>query len=215
MKIKCSCTGCKKELTTNNLESTKSCAPSNCKNCGKLISKSIFCSKSCSRTFSNLNRVFTEETLQKMSNSNTGKKYPNRKRVQTSEETKNLLSQLASNRLKQNSSYSKRVEYLPGIILESSYEVLTATVLDELKIKWIKVRKGFIWNDNGKIRRYIPDFYLPEYDIFLDPKNSYLIQKDQTKINSAMQLNNIKVFILPIENITKEYMTTLCGIERE
>lgn len=33
------------------------------------------------------------------------------------------------------------------------------------------------WDDDGKQRRYVPDFYLPKYDLYLDPKNDYLIKK--------------------------------------
>lgn len=127
------------------------------------------------------------------------------------EETKNLLSIEACKRISKHSKYSKNVEYKPGIILESSFEVRTAEILDELKIKWDKVRQGYIWDDNGQQRRYIPDFYLPEFDIFLDPKNDYLIKKDKIKIESAMQINNIKVFVLSKKQITKEFITKLVG----
>jgi hypothetical protein len=113
-----------------------------------------------------------------------------------SEKTKNLLSIRACERLSKHSKYTRNVEYKPGVILESSYEVRTAEILDKLNIKWERVRKGYIWNDNGKKRRYIPDFYLPEHDSFLDPKNDYLIKKDERKIKSAMTLNKIKVIVL-------------------
>jgi len=124
-------------------------------------------------------------------------------------ETKNLLSIKACERLQKNSKYSKNIEYKPGVVLESSFEVRTAVILDELGIKWIKVRQGYIWNDAGKTRRYIPDFYLPKYDLFLDPKNDYLIKKDKVKIDSAMELNNIKVVVLSDAQISKEFIETL------
>ena len=136
---------------------------------------------------------------------------PNISGWQHSEETKDTLSILACTRLKKNSKYSKNIEYKPGIILESSYEVRVAEILDELSIEWIKVRKGFIWNDNGKIRRYIPDFYLPTFDLYLDPKNDYLIIKDRAKIESAMHLNNIRVIVLNTSNINKDYFLNMLG----
>jgi hypothetical protein len=126
-----------------------------------------------------------------------------------SEETKDRLSIIACERLSKHSKYSKNTEYKPGIILESSFEVRTAIVLDSLNVKWIKVRKGYVWNDNGKTRRYIPDFYLPDYDIFLDPKNDYLIKKDKKKIESAMLLNNIKVIILSDDQISETFIKDL------
>lgn len=121
-----------------------------------------------------------------------------------SDETKQLLSIKACQRLSKNSKYSINFEYLPGVILESTYEVRTAEILDYLNIRWVKVRDGYIWDDNGKTRRYVPDFYLPDYDIFLDPKNDYLIKKDRVKIESAMKLNSITVIVLSDSDLNVE-----------
>ncbi len=126
-----------------------------------------------------------------------------------SDETKNRMSVIACERLAKHSKYSKNIEYKSGIILESSFEVRTAVILDSLNIEWIKVRKGYIWNDNGKIRRYIPDFYLPAHNIFLDPKNDYLITKDKRKIESAMTLNDIKVIVLSDNQISEIFIKNL------
>lgn len=125
------------------------------------------------------------------------------------EETKTQMSIKACTRLQQHSKYSKNTEYKPGVILESSYEVRVAEILDRLDIKWEKVRRGYVWNDQGKTRRYIPDFYLPGYDLFLDPKNDYLIKKDKTKINSAMELNSIRVIVLSDKEITESFIRNL------
>lgn len=136
-------------------------------------------------------------------------------RVKHSEETKQKLSKIACERIQKHSKYSKNTEYKPGVILESSYEVDLAKILDKLDIEWIKVRKGYVWDDNGKCRRYIPDFYLPKYDIFLDPKNDYLIKKDARKIASAMELNNIKVIVLSKEQITEDFILVSTGCRRD
>lgn len=150
------------------------------------------------------NWIVSAETREKFSKSSTGRKYRPR-----TEEEKQHLSKIACARGEIHCRRSIHTEYLPGIILESSYEVRTAVILDKLNIKWIKVRKGYIWDDNGKTRRYIPDFYLEEYDLFLDPKNVYLIKKDKRKIDSAMELNNIKVIILADNEINEEYFKKL------
>jgi len=47
-----------------------------------------------------------------------------------------------------------------------------------------------------KRRKYYPDFYLSEYDVYLDPKNDWLIQTDSEKIRRCCKQNNIRVFIL-------------------
>jgi hypothetical protein len=129
-----------------------------------------------------------------------------------SEATKELMSIKACQRLAKNSKYSKNIEYKPGVILESSYEVRVAEILDTLGIEWEKVRKGYIWNDAGKKRRYIPDFYIPQFDLFLDPKNDYLIGIDTVKIKSAMELNDIQVVVLSDAQINIEFISKLFAI---
>ena len=125
------------------------------------------------------------------------------------EATKDMQSIKACQRLSKNSKYSKNTEYKPGVILESSYEVRVAEILDKLNIEWIKVRQGYVWDDNGKKRRYIPDFYLPKQVLFLDPKNDYLIKKDKRKIESAMRMNNIKVIVLSDKEINENFIKNM------
>lgn len=119
-------------------------------------------------------------------------------------ETKRKLSERATARIK-HSPYSKHFEY-KGHILESSYEYICALVLDSLNVRWTKVRYGFDWCDGPQIKKYIPDFYLPDHDLYLDPKNDYLIVKDDLKIKSAMELNKINVIVLSEEQLTVEYI---------
>lgn len=131
-----------------------------------------------------------------------------RKCVHT-EETKERLSVLACNRVAKHSKYTRNVEYKPGVILESSYEVRVAEILDKLNIEWVRFRQGYEWDDNGKKRRYIPDFYLPQQNVFLDPKNDFLIKKDKRKIDSAMRVNDITVLVLSDDMINEEFLELL------
>ena len=125
-----------------------------------------------------------------------------------SDETKNKLSIISCERLSKHSKYSKNIEY-NGSILESTYELEVAKILDELEITWEKVRKGFVWNDGGKQRRYVPDFYLPKYYLYLDPKNDYLIKKDKINIDSAIEINKIKIVVLSKENINIDFIKNM------
>ena len=86
--------------------------------------------------------------------------------------------------------HPNRGKYYNGVWFDSSWEVIVAESLDENNIEWIRPKCGFVWKDT---RRYYPDFYLPAYDIYLDPKNPYLQEKD--KENSKMRNNNIKVLV--------------------
>ncbi len=111
------------------------------------------------------------------------------------EETKEKLRNHAiKNKLGGHVS-KKRINY-KGVNLHSSYEYDVAKSLDDNKIKWMRP-SYFMWKDLNDIEhRYYPDFYLPEYDVYLDPKNDYLIKKDFIKIKTVALQNNIKLFVL-------------------
>ena len=98
---------------------------------------------------------------------------------------------------------SKRIQY-NGRTLGSTYELRLAEDLDRNAVKW-DVGKRFSYIDPlGKVRTYTPDFFLTEYNVYLDPKNDYLINNvnpslgfsDREKITRVMKQNNIVVLIL-------------------
>lgn len=80
----------------------------------------------------------------------------------------NLISQ--NTRGKTGGSTKQFVTYIDSfsneVSLDSSWELKIANELDKNKITWTRP-SGFILSDK---RRYTPDFYLNDYDIFLDPK---------------------------------------------
>lgn len=118
-----------------------------------------------------------------------------------SEETKAKLSKIAIDRgfgCGNKNSYAHgwyESPFAGKVWLESSYEYQIAKQLDENRISWIRP-KYLTYNLNGENKRYFPDFYLTEFDVYLDPKNDYLISKDTEKINSVIEQNNVKVIIL-------------------
>ncbi len=74
-------------------------------------------------------------------------------------------------------------------MLDSSWEEKLAKRLDELDIKWIRPTTPIKWVDkNGFERNYFPDFYLPDYDIFLDPKNPYAYKSQQEKLDVIIKM---------------------------
>jgi hypothetical protein len=88
--------------------------------------------------------------------------------------------------------------------LESSYEYKIATELDSNNINWTRpsyLRYG--------TKKYFADFYLVEYDVYLDPKNDYLISIDTEKISKVMEENNVIVHILNKHQLSWEYIQTL------
>lgn len=84
------------------------------------------------------------------------------------------------------SSYQSKM-----VLLESSWEVRVATELDSLNLVWSRP-EPISWIDNSnKNRLYYPDFYLPEYDIFLDPKNPYCMKLDTEKLGKVTKTINL------------------------
>lgn len=85
-------------------------------------------------------------------------------------------------------------QYYKDTWFDSNWEVKVAKSLDKHNIVWERPKFGFIWTEMGN--KYYPDFYLPDYDVYLDPKNEFLQKKDKIKIDQAQRLNNIKVIVL-------------------
>lgn len=110
---------------------------------------------------------------------------------------------------RENAGRSKKFKYVDSfgnnVCLQSTYELECAKILDRLKINWIRPKS--IKYDTT--RRYFPDFYLVDYDIYLDPKNDFLARKDQEKIQKVSDQNNIRVFILTNSMLNEDYIKTL------
>ena len=148
-----------------------------CKNEFETKRKNIFCSISCSSTYNCLKNSKTLSDRAK--NNNLGK----------------------GNRNKYAHGWYES-KYAGKVYLESSYEYLVAKELDNNDIKWIRPNH-FIWLDgNMEIHKYYADFYLIDYNIYLDPKNDYLIKKDDFKIKQVIKQNKISILILCKNNLT-------------
>ena len=58
------------------------------------------------------------------------------------------------------------------VLMDSTWEVAMAERLDHLKITWERREdmKLTYYSKSGRKKNYIPDFYLPEYDIYIEVK---------------------------------------------
>ena len=124
----------------------------------------------------------SEETKEKIRLSSIGRTH--------SEKTKHLISEkaLASDhrRLKKGTIMYK------GVLLDSSWELAMAERLDELGIQWIRPKPVKWVDSDGKTRHYFPDFYLPEHNLYLDPKNPQAYKVQKSKIECLKkQLTNL------------------------
>lgn len=69
------------------------------------------------------------------------------------------------------------------ILLDSRWEELLAIRLDFLGVEWYRPREPIEWVDaSGNTRNYFPDFYLPTFDLYLDPKNPFAVASQKEKL---------------------------------
>lgn len=89
-----------------------------------------------------------------------------------------------------NAKGIKRQEYR-GIVFDSGYEVRIAKFLDGLNIEWSRDRVVYWEDSKGKQRRYFPDFYLPAFNLYLDPKNKYCVEQQKEKLKKVEKQINL------------------------
>lgn len=75
---------------------------------------------------------------------------------------------------------------------DSSWEDALAHRLDDLDIRWERP-EPIQYELDGKVRNYFSDFYLPDYDLYLDPKNSYCCEQQKEKLQQVHKLINLEV----------------------
>jgi|688.fasta_scaffold373220_2 hypothetical protein len=67
-----------------------------------------------------------------------------------------------------------------GVDLHGSWEVAYAKFLDNNNIKWQRNKDSFAYTFQGKERRYTPDFYLIDDNVYIEIKG-YKTEKDDAK----------------------------------
>jgi len=104
-------------------------------------------------------------------------------------------------RRKRRGLWSKRSDYttVDGeiISMDSTWEVACAKRLDELGIRWIRNPSIKLkYTTRGRrSRNYIPDFYLPDHDVYIEVKG-YWTDAARHKMNDVQERNPVKIVIL-------------------
>ena len=83
------------------------------------------------------------------------------------------------------------------ISMDSSWEVVMAMRLDELGIRWERdknMKLPYLMK-SGRKRNYIPDFYLPDHDVYIEVKG-YLTESARHKMKSVLEINDVKIIML-------------------
>lgn len=127
-----------------------------------------------------------------------------------SDEAKLKQSRLAKERGLGGKRNSHKIEY-KGIILDSSYELEMAQNLDAAGVEWSRPGR-FKWiDDEGVDHHYTPDFFLPMYNVYLDPKHKGLIPLHARKIELVQEQNDIRVLVLRKEQLTWPVVLSYLG----
>jgi hypothetical protein len=92
--------------------------------------------------------------------------------------------------------------------LDSSWEFKMANELDKSGIKWKKAYHFWI----GNRQSYTPDFYLPDYDLYLDPKG-WKNPEQMVRIEKWIKIYNKKFLIIDsYENLNWGYIKKEKGL---
>ena len=104
-------------------------------------------------------------------------------------------------RRKKRELWSKRSKYTKKdgtvVDMDSTWEVAMATRLDELGITWHRdpSMKLEYSTRGGRKRNYIPDFYLPDHDMYIEVKG-YWTDAAKHKMRDIVDRNPGKICIL-------------------
>lgn len=121
--------------------------------------------------------------------------------------SKKCCSELMSAKARANPNCGGETNYKKfqynGVWMDSSWEVQIAEWLDREDIQWVRTKQiYFEWIDKtGKTRLYFPDFYLPDLDLYLDPKNKFLEKQDKFKIEQVIDTYGISLVYGDIDKI--------------
>lgn len=109
------------------------------------------------------------------------------------------------NNLRKGRNFTKSGWYVSPfagrVYLESSWERLIAEDLDANNISWVRP-KYIKYILDGRTRMYYPDFFLVDYNCYLDPKNPHVQDLHAKKIQAVISQNNVKLLILNKNQLT-------------
>ena len=82
--------------------------------------------------------------------------------------------------------------FYDGEWYDSGWEIEMVKWFRDRKISYTREITGIPWYDNnGKMHRYFPDFYIPSLDLYVDPKNKFCIKDQKEKIDAVQSKINL------------------------
>ena len=130
--------------------------------------------------------LISEETRKKISETSKNRVWTEEQKRKHSESMKRAVKSYPDSYTKNNVvGRVKNIEY-NGVKLKGGWEIIVAKWLDENNVRWEHETKSFDYEWNV-IRKYYPDFYLPDFDLFIEVKG-YQTERDLHKWESVKNL---------------------------
>jgi predicted nuclease of restriction endonuclease-like RecB superfamily len=85
------------------------------------------------------------------------------------------------------------------VVMDSSWEHICATKMDEVGIAWIRGEEDmhlhYYTPKGNRKRKYIPDFYLPDFDLYLEIKGFYTMAA-RHKMADVQRRNDVNILMV-------------------
>ena len=148
------------------------------------------------------NPIVSEETRKKLSLTNKGKKHSKESREHLSEVQSKLLEEKGNGGFLDVKYYDLKNINNEDFKVRGTWELKYGIYLNNKNILW--KRKVYLKYENeGILKTYSPDFYLPETNEYIEIKG-FFSDYDKEKMKLVDEYNNIKVIVLQkkdLENI--------------
>jgi hypothetical protein len=164
---------------------------------------SKFCSLKCanSRKFSDDERIKLSKLLKSKYKDGTfvavlkGKKMPKSTKEKISEKIAKYHNENSNTGYKSVKWY--RVKNCIGkeFNVRGTYELRVSEFLNDHNIIWVNDKRLTYYDKDGCKKHYIPDFYLPDYDYYLEPKG-YYSDKNKEKMKLVLEQNEINLIMV-------------------
>lgn len=135
--------------------------------------------------------VMSDETRKKLSNANSGRKKSPEAIEKLKISMRAAVQRNPDSYTASNISGRTPIIVYNGIKLKGTWEVETAKWLDRQNINWTNVITGFDYEWNNATHLYYPDFYLPEFNCYIEVKG-YERDRDKAKWKSLDNLIVLK-----------------------
>ena len=135
--------------------------------------------------------VISDETRKKISDANSGRKLSPKTIEKLKISMRAAVQRNPDSYTASNISGRTPIIVYNGIKLKGTWEVETAKWLDGQNISWTNVITGFDYEWNNATHLYYPDFYLPEFNCYIEVKG-YERDRDRAKWKSLDNLIVLK-----------------------